>query len=670
MTITIRIAIALLAALTTAGAVAGDLRVAQEPIKGQYIVVFKRDAFGVDGDTARRADPVTLVAQMANTHGLQPQLAFEHALQGFVTRASDRQLKALLADPLVDWIEEDGVVSTTTTQSGATWGLDRGDQRNLPLDASYTYSTMAANVRAYIIDTGIHASHAEFGGRVSGGYTAILDGRGTGDCNGHGTHVAGTVGGVTWGVAKGVLLVPVRVLGCNGAGTISGVLGGVDWVTANHVKPAVANMSLGGGVSSALDAAVGNSIAAGVVYSVAAGNNSANACNYSPARVASAITVGASTNADSRASFSNFGACLDLFAPGQYINSAWHISNTAANSISGTSMAAPHVAGAAAIFLSANPAATPAAVSAALIANATANKVASPGAGSPNRLLFIASGGVAPPDAAPIAAFTHSCSYLACSFNAAGSSDDVGIASYSWSFGDGTTASGATASRTFAAAGTYSVTLTVRDTANQPGTLGKSVSVVAPPNLPPTANFSWSCSGLQCSFNGAGSTDDQGITAYSWNFGDGSTASGVSVTRTFASYASFNVTLTVRDAANQSNTRSATVTTVSSSTAPCTNCTLFAGTLGARGAAQYAPGTGGYTSTTTGTHVGYLVGPAGADFNLVLERWNGAQWIIVATGYSSAATETVRFHTGPGTFRWRADSVRGSGSFQVWMVRP
>jgi serine protease len=651
-------------------ATAAELRTVRAPIAGQYIVVFKHDALQDADPQSRRSGAVDLTAELANRLGLQADLAFEHALQGFVTRADERQLNALLKDPRIDFVEEDGVISVGATQPGPSWGLDRADQRNLPLDAGYTYTTTAANVRAYIIDTGIHAGHADFGGRVGGGYTAILDGRGTADCNGHGTHVAGTVGGATWGVAKGVLLVPVRVLGCTGSGTTSGVLAGVDWVTANHVKPAVANMSLGGGASTALDAAVQNSIAAGVSYVVAAGNNGANACAYSPARVANAITVGATTSTDSRASFSNYGTCLDLFAPGQYIGSAWHTSNTASNSISGTSMAAPHVAGAAAILLSANPGATPATVAAALIANATPNKVIGTGAGSANRLLFIAAGGTAPPDAAPTAAFTWNCTYLACSFNGSGSTDDIGISAHAWNFGDGASASGSTATRSFAAAGTYNVSLTVRDTANQTGTQVQAVTVTAPPNLPPTARFSWSCSGLTCTFNGAGSSDDQGIAGYAWNFGDGSTGSGVSVTRTYAAYASYGVSLTVRDGANQTHTQTTTVTTVSSATAPCTNCTLFTGTLGARGASQYAPGTGGYTTAATGTHVGYLLGPAGADFNLVLERWNGAHWIIVATGYTSAANETVRFHGGPGTFRWRTDSVRGSGPFQLWMVRP
>ena len=245
-------------------------------------------------------------------------------------------------------------------------------------------------MRAYVIDTGILASHGEFAGRVAAGFTSINDGNGTTDCNGHGTHVAGTVGGSTYGVAKGVTLVPVRVLDCAGNGTTSGVIAGVDWVTSDHAAgvPAVANMSLGGGASSALDTAVINSINDGVTFAVAAGNENQNACNVSPARVASAITVGATTGADGRASYSNYGSCLDIFAPGSDITSSWFTSDTATNTISGTSMATPHVAGAAALYLQGNPGAAPAAVRDGIVNTATTGKVTGAGTGSPNRLLY------------------------------------------------------------------------------------------------------------------------------------------------------------------------------------------------------------------------------------------------------------------------------------------
>jgi len=254
-------------------------------------------------------------------------------------------------------------------------------------------------VTAYVIDTGIRSSHAEFGGRVGSGYTAVADGQGTNDCNGHGTHVAGTVGGNTYGIAKGVSLRPVRVLGCDGSGTNSGVIAGIDWVTANKTGPSVANMSLGGGVSAALDSAVLSSTNAGVTYAVAAGNdNGADACNGSPARVAAALTVGSTTNTDARSSFSNIGSCLDLFAPGSSITSSWNTSDTATNTISGTSMATPHVAGVIALYLQNNPSASPATVSSAVVNGATTNVVSNPGTGSPNKLLYsVLGGGTEPP---------------------------------------------------------------------------------------------------------------------------------------------------------------------------------------------------------------------------------------------------------------------------------
>ena len=279
-------------------------------------------------------------------------------------------------------------MSADATETGATWGIDRIDQRNLPLSGTYTYTHTGAGVTAYIIDTGINTTHNEFGGRASVGYDAIGDGRNGIDCNGHGTHVSGTVGGATYGVAKGVTLKAVRVLDCTGSGTNSGVIAGVDWVTSHHSGPSVANMSLGGGASTALDNAVSNSIASGVTYGIAAGNSNRNACNYSPARTATAITVGATTSTDARASYSNYGSCLDIFAPGSSITSSWIGSNTATNTISGTSMATPHVVGVAAQYLQSNPTASAATVRNALVANGTTGKVTSAGRNSPNVLLF------------------------------------------------------------------------------------------------------------------------------------------------------------------------------------------------------------------------------------------------------------------------------------------
>lgn len=372
-------------------AVGADLKRAEAPIKGQYIVVLKDDAQDTrrGAGLARATDAMSRAVDLAARHNLEVTQVYEHALKGFVvTNTNEKAMAALLNDPSVDFIEEDGMVFTQPTQSNATWGLDRIDQRSRPLNGTFVYNTTATNVRVYVIDSGILASHTQFGGRVSGGATGISDGRGTSDCNGHGTHVAGTVGGSIHGVAKGVRLIPVRVFGCTGGSANSTIISGIDWVRANHIKPAVANMSLGGGASSATDTATNNLINAGVTVVVAAGNSNANACNFSPARVANAITVGSTTSTDARSSFSNFGSCVNIFAPGSSITSAWFTSNTATNSISGTSMASPHVAGVAAMYLAGSPSASPATVRSYIYNRATTNVLTGLNTGSPNRLLF------------------------------------------------------------------------------------------------------------------------------------------------------------------------------------------------------------------------------------------------------------------------------------------
>jgi subtilisin family serine protease len=340
-------------------------------LPGQYIVVLNEGA---------KARGVAAVA------GVDPDHVYEHALQGFAARLNEGQLNALRRNPNVAFVEEDREYTVSATQTNATWGLDRIDQTALPLNGSYVYNRTGANVFAYVIDTGIRTSHGQFGTRARNVYDAF-GGNGQ-DCNGHGTHVAGTVGGSTHGVAKGVQLRGLRVLDCNGSGSTSGIIAAIDWLRANHTKPAVANLSLGGGFSSAMNTAVNNLWNAGVFVAVAAGNENQNACNVSPASAANVYTVASSTSGDAKSNFSNWGSCVNIYAPGSSITSAWHTSNTATNTISGTSMASPHVAGVAALIFETNRTASPGAVANWLTSNATTNRISGNPTGTPNRLLF------------------------------------------------------------------------------------------------------------------------------------------------------------------------------------------------------------------------------------------------------------------------------------------
>jgi len=459
-------------------------------IPGAYIVVLNEGA-----------NPRSVAA----VAGVSPRFVYTAALNGFSAELNAGQLAALQHNPNVTYVEQDQVATATTTQSGATWGLDRIDQRDLPLNGTYTYTPTGAGVRAYIVDTGILTSHTQFGGRASVGFDA-MGGSGQ-DCHGHGTHVAGTVGSTTYGVAKGVTLIAVRVLDCAGNGTNSGVIAGMDWVTNNRVLPAVANMSLGGGFSQAVNDAAARMTNAGVSLSVASGNENQDACNTSPGSAPSAISVGATASNDARASFSNWGTCVDIFAPGNNITSTWYSSTTATNTISGTSMASPHVAGVAALYLQGNPSASAATVFNAIISSATTGKVTSPGTGSPNRLLY---------------------------------------------------------------------------------------SLLTPPT------------------GGGGGT-----------------------------------------------------------TAPCTGCTLYTGSLSGTGAAQVQPNGTYYQSTVSGTHRGWLRGPtSGADFDLFLYKWNGSAWVIVASGESATSNEDIAYSGTAGYYYWRILSYSGSGSYNFYLTRP
>ena len=482
-----------LAAFIAASVVASAA--AAGPIPNQYIVTLKKP---LDGSLLSNT-PIATQAQsvLVAVGGGQVLHTYEYALRGFAVRISPAQASLLALNPLVASVNPDVEMKAVATQSNPpSYGVDRVDQRDLPLSGSYTYAdTAGQGAHVYVIDTGLNANHSDFTGRVGAGRNFVGGGLlGTGsvdpanwaDCNGHGTHVAGTAVGTVYGVAKKATIHGVRVLDCQGTGSGSAILAGIDWVAANAIQPAVANLSLGtlNGRSTDQEIAVRNLVNANVAVAVAAGNDSKSACETSPAAEPTVLTVGATERTDKMASYSNFGTCLDLFAPGTDIISASYNNNTGNSTLSGTSMASPHVAGALAVKRAQNTSVSAANVQVAVVGDTTPNKVTSMGAGSPNKLLYVpvAGGGGTPTvDNPPVAGFTVSCTNLVCSFNGGSSTDDKGIASYAWNFGDSTSGTGATVSKTYSAAGSYTVTLTVTDTTSQTNAKSQSVTVTAAP---------------------------------------------------------------------------------------------------------------------------------------------------------------------------------------------
>lgn len=685
-------------------------------IPGQYIVVMKEAATAqAMSATQVQAMTASKAARIAKLVDGKVVRTYHKALYGFLMRMDANYMAQLRADPDVDFIEQDQIISINAVQSNATWGLDRLDQPTRPLNQQYQYETDASGVNAYIIDTGIQLNHNEFGGRAQAGFTAIQDGNGVNDCNGHGTHVAGTVGGTTYGVAKKVNLYAVRVLGCDGSGSNSGVIDGVEWVAQNAQLPAVANMSLGGGPSAALDAAVRKAISKGVSFAVAAGNETADACQGSPNAVAEALTVGATNKTDARASFSNWGSCVNIMAPGQDITSAWIGSTSKTNTISGTSMASPHVAGVAALYLADHPAATPAQVFSALVASAS-NGVVSDLRGSPNRLLQVSlgNGGSQPApqpepqpqpqpqpeqpavvelvNGAPVAGISGKAGEnrfftmnvpgdaTALSFTLTGGTGDADMYVR---FGQQPTES-AYDCRPFVngneelceignlRAGTWHVM--VNGWKNGPGYTNTSLTgrFDQHVNEAPTASFTHTADALTARFDASSSVDADGtIRSYVWNFGNGQQGTGAISTVTYAQAGTYTVTLTVMDneGADATLSKQVTVTAAAPVTAPCSNCELFSGRLNGAGDTAVVPNGSYFQVTRSGTREAWLQAPAGASYQIQLLRWTGSRWAVLGSQTSNGNRVGLRYSARSGFYAVIVQSNAGAGEYNVWLTR-
>jgi serine protease len=599
--------------------------------KEKYIVVLKKKQVILTVSSTVKLKSFaqvvrSMVSDVSAQHNVVVDKSFVFALQGGVFYLNKEDVEALRNDFRVAYVEKDQPVQLNLSQSDAGWGLDRTDQEDLPLDNLYESPQGGAAVNAYVIDTGVLVSHDDFQGRAQHGFDFVDNDNDATDCNGHGTHVAGTVGGAQYGVAKNVNIIGVRVLDCFGSGSFSDVIAGVEWVTVNHIKPAVVNMSLGGPTSQAVDDAVKASIEAGVSYAVAAGNSSQDACSSSPARVARAITVGSSTNQDQRSSFSNYGSCLNIYAPGSDIKSAWYNSNTASNTISGTSMAAPHVAGVVALYLAQNPQAGPDEVREALVSNAQVNKLSDVRSGSPNLLLnteFLLISSEPDPPVDPEEP-DESEDQLSNGDNILSLSGNRGeLKKYQLVVPEGASA----------------LSFTLSD-----GT-GDADLYVKFNEEPSQINF-------DCRPYVNGNNED-------CEFKDPNPGIYYVMIRAFSNYTGASLQVNYEEPVEPK-------LPVDS---PCSNCDFYAGSLDKKGHKHYLPEVNGYNSSS-GRQQFWLRGPEGSDFDIYLYKKENNKWRVVSQSLSLSSNESIDYHGSDGVYRLEVLSYKGRGVYKLWGKTP